>query len=169
MARPGRHFVEHNTKGEDVDSVIDGIRLDLLGRHVGHRAPRSSSRGRPSDVDILARALCARFAREDEVEIDTPSSVRYVGRLSLAMDEPLPGRGAGVGTRDEIRRSESRSPPSRKLAIERSLDQSIVMTHAILFLIEKGDVCGGLSAATARASRRIAEAIRIGGELGGRP
>ena len=33
-----QQLVQHNTEGEQIDAMIDDVRAQLLGRHVGDRA-----------------------------------------------------------------------------------------------------------------------------------
>jgi hypothetical protein len=96
-ARPRRHLVENDPKREEIRSVIRGPALDLLRRHVGHRAHHLTVLGQRLGgrlVAALGVELRAQLGEPEIEDLDVAVGRHHdVGRLEIAMDDAARMRG----------------------------------------------------------------------------
>ena len=116
---PRQHLVEHHAEREQIGAVIERLALDLLRRHVRHRADDGAFAGDASRVASTVGWVGAgrrRWARPKSSTFTRPSCVdHHIGRLQIAMhDLLLMRRRQRIGERqrqlEEARRAAS--PPA---------------------------------------------------------
>ncbi len=85
----GRHLVQHDAEREDVGARVDGAALDLLGRHVRHRAHDDALTRLGDGLEFRSR-VCSHLGQA-EVEHLHAAVARHhdVGGLQIAMHDAL--------------------------------------------------------------------------------
>ena len=147
---PGEHLVQQHAETEHVAAMIDLPAARLLGRHVGDRAEHQPGIGVGLGQRLAARVAAQRVDQLSQAEIDdlgmTIFRQHHVGRLEIAMDDPLVvgARQAFGHFRRDFERAAGRQMSAREHVAEllapHQLHRDEADTVGFVDLMDDGDV-----------------------------